>query len=196
MSQHIEETPETAPSRRRLFALLPLALVVVIGAFLMIGLQLRPREIPSVLIGKPAPAFELAALPGRPPGLKTDDLKGEVSLVNVFASWCVACRAEHPLLVDIKARQLVPVHGLNYKDKPEAALRWLGDHGDPYDRIGADVTGRTGIEFGVYGVPETFLIDTAGRIVCKQIGPISPQDWEEKLWPAIQALRAGGTPTC
>ncbi len=192
MNEAIQE-----PARRRpLLRLVPLAIALLIGGFLYAGLSLRPKEIPSVLIGKDVPEFNLPALPGRPKGLKTADLKGEVSLVNVFASWCVSCRAEHPLFMDLSSRGVVPVHGLNYKDEASAALNWLQRFGDPYDRVGADLKGRVGIDWGVYGVPETFLVNAEGRIVCKHIGPVMKQDLEEKLLPAIQALRQGGTAQC
>ncbi len=174
----------------------PLAVALIIGAFLLVGLGLRPKEIPSVMIGKAAPVFELPALPGRPKGLKTADLKGQVSLVNVFASWCVSCRAEHPLFMKLKEQDILPVHGLNYKDEGPAAMEWLRRYGDPYDRVGADLKGRVGIDWGVYGVPETFLINTEGRIVCKHIGPVMEADLRDKLIPAIKALRQGGTAQC
>lgn len=184
------------PPRRLLLALIPFILAVVVGGFLLIGLDLRPREIPSVLIGKPVPEFDLPPIESRPPGLSKADLKGEVSLVNVFASWCVACQAEHPLLMELQRQQAVPVHGLNYKDQPGDALTWLNRHGDPYERVGSDLSGRVGIEWGVYGVPETFLVDASGAIVCKHIGPIMPRDWEDKLLPAVQALRSGQPARC
>ena len=186
-----EQTP-----RQLWVRLVPLAIALTIGGFLFAGLSLRPKEIPSVLIGKAAPEFDLPALPGRPKGLKTADLKGEVSLVNVFASWCVSCRAEHPLFMALQASGVVPVHGLNYKDEGSAAISWLRRHGDPYDRVGADLKGRVGIDWGVYGVPETFLINAEGRIVCKHIGPVMQRDLDEKLLPAIEALRNGGTAQC
>ena len=197
MSEQSQTTSApSAPPRRLLLALVPFLLAIVVGVFLFVGLNLRPREIPSVLIGKPVPAFDLPALAGRPPGLRTADLFGEVSLVNVFASWCVACRVEHPLLMALSAQNAVPIHGLDYKDKPADALAWLQRHGDPYTRVGVDLDGRTGIEFGVYGVPESFLIDASGQIVCKHIGPITERDWNSKLKPAIAALRSGGQPQC
>ena len=188
-----------APAKppRRWLMLAPLAVFVVIGGFLYAGLSLKPREIPSALIGKPAPQFDLPPIAERPPGLKTADLKGQISLVNVFASWCVACRVEHPLLMEISAAGEIPLHGLNYKDEAAAARGWLQRFGDPYGRVGADEKGRTGIDFGVYGVPETFLINKEGRIVCKHIGPIDTErDWLGKLKPAIAALQAGETPKC
>jgi cytochrome c biogenesis protein CcmG/thiol:disulfide interchange protein DsbE len=176
--------------------MLPLAIAVAVGIFLLVGLGLNPREIPSVLVGKPVPNFDLPPIDNRPPGLSAADLKGEVSLVNVFASWCVSCRVEHPLFLELKRQNAVPLHGLNYKDEPEAALNWLQALGDPYDRVGADRNGRVGIDWGVYGVPETFLVTAEGTIACKHIGPVTRDDWEGKLKPAIAALRAGEAPQC
>ncbi len=183
-------------SSRNWLGLLPLAVVLIIGGFLFAGLNLQPKEIPSVLIGKAVPEFDLPALPNRPKGLKTGDLKGQISLVNVFASWCVSCRAEHPLFMKLSTHGVVPVHGLNYKDEGPAAIGWLRRYGDPYDRVGHDLKGRVGIDWGVYGVPETFLVDAEGRIVCKHIGPVMARDLEEILLPAIHALRQGDTAKC
>jgi cytochrome c biogenesis protein CcmG/thiol:disulfide interchange protein DsbE len=119
-------------------------------------------------------------------------LKGEVSLVNVFASWCVACREEHPVLMNLRREGFVPIHGLNYKDRPEDAARWLDTLGDPYTRTGADLDGRVAIDWGVYGVPETFVVDRDGRIAYKHIGPVTPDVLEKKLRPLIASLRTGG----
>lgn len=187
---------EEAPRRRVLFAVLPLLVALAVGGFFVAGLSLKPRDIPSVLIGKPLPQFDLPAIAGRPPGLKTGDLLGEVSLVNVFASWCVSCRIEHPLFMALKEKNLVPVHGLNYKDEPDAALSWLQRYGDPYDRVGSDRNGRAGIDLGVYGVPETFVVAPDGTIACKHIGPLSSRDIREKILPAVAALRRGERPQC
>ena len=128
---------------------------------------------------------------GRTLGLSSGDLRGEVTLVNVFASWCVACRAEHPLFMALTRDGTLPVHGLNYKDKPEEAAAWLDELGDPYTRTGADIDGRVGIEWGVYGVPETFVVDRQGRIAFKQIGPITPAVLEQQILPLVRRLRAG-----
>ncbi|MDP6342446.1 MAG: DsbE family thiol:disulfide interchange protein [Alphaproteobacteria bacterium] len=196
MSEVSQREPDPAAPRRPWLRLLPLLLAMAIGAFLFVGLGLKPKEIPSALIGKAVPAFDLPALPERPPGLKSADLQGQVSLVNVFASWCLSCRVEHPLFMNLKALDVVPVHGLNYKDEPQAALAWLDRYGDPYQRIGADRKGRVGIDWGVYGVPETFLINAQGRIACKHIGPVSDSDLQDKLLPAIEALRQGKEPKC
>ncbi len=180
------EAQRTGP---RLAALAPLTVFLVVGIFLGVGLTLNPREVPSPLIGKPVPEFNLPPVKGRTLGLSGTDLKGKVSLVNVFASWCVACRAEHPLLMDLKQKGVVPVHGLNYKDRPEDAEKWLGELGDPYMRTGADIDGRIAIDWGVYGVPETFVIDRQGRIAYKQIGPLNPEVLEKTILPLIRKLR-------
>jgi cytochrome c biogenesis protein CcmG/thiol:disulfide interchange protein DsbE len=178
---------------RALKFLLPVALFAVVSVALYAGLSLDPKKIPSVLIDKPVPEFNLPPVQGRDLGLASADLKvGEVSLVNVFASWCVACRAEHPLLMELSKSGTVPVHGLNYKDKPEQAKGWLERFGDPYVRTGADINGRVGIDFGVYGVPETFIIDKAGRIAYKHIGPIRAEDLEETILPLVKQLREKG----
>ena len=173
----------------RFAALVPLAVFLVVGVFLAVGLTLNPREIPSPLIGKAVPEFSLPPVQGRTLGLSSADLNGEVSLVNVFASWCVACRAEHPLFMELKAKDIVPIHGLNYKDRPADAEQWLNELGDPYTRTGADINGRVAIDWGVYGVPETFLIDRQGRIAYKQIGPLNPEVLEKTILPLIGKLR-------
>jgi cytochrome c biogenesis protein CcmG, thiol:disulfide interchange protein DsbE len=174
---------------RRLGFLLPVAVFVVVAVGLAIGLTRNPQEIPSALIGKQVPAFALPPVQGRTLGLSDADLKGEVSLVNVFASWCTACRYEHPLFMRLKEGGVVPIHGLNYKDRPEDAAKWLDDLGDPYTRTGADLDGRVGIEWGVYGVPETFVISKDGLIVHKHIGPVSAKDLEDTILPLIEGLR-------
>jgi cytochrome c biogenesis protein CcmG, thiol:disulfide interchange protein DsbE len=169
--------------------LVPLALFIVLAVFLYRGLFLNPREVPSPLIGKPAPQFTLAQLaqPDKPFG--PGDMQGQVWMLNVWASWCVACLQEHPLLVEISKKKSVPIVGLNYKDKPNAATGWLGKWGDPYDVSVKDLDGRVGIEYGVYGVPETFIIDKGGVIRYKHIGPISPEAWANKMLPLIEQLR-------
>ena len=194
MSARTPKQGSAAPGSRR-GALLPIAVFLALVVLLAIGLTLNPREVPSPLIGKAVPTFDLPPVKGRTLGLSSADLgRGEVSLVNVFASWCVACREEHPVLMDLKARGLVPIHGLNYKDQPDDAARWLAEWGDPYSRTGADVDGRVGIDWGVYGVPETFVIGPDGRIAYKHIGPITPQFVNAELMPMIERLRASGQP--
>jgi cytochrome c biogenesis protein CcmG/thiol:disulfide interchange protein DsbE len=185
----ILKTPQPLPKRGRLVFLLPILVFLGLAVVLGVGLFLDPREVPSPLIGKPVPEFSLPPVRGRTLGLSSADLKGEVSLVNVFASWCVACREEHPLLMQLKQQGLVPIHGLNYKDAPKDAAEWLDALGDPYTRTGADINGRVGIDWGVYGVPETFVIDRNGRIAYKHIGPMTPRDWDEEIAPLIERLR-------
>ena len=174
---------------RRLVYLIPITLFVVIAVFLGIGLSLNPREVPSPLIGKPIPEFELSPVKGGSLGLSTNDLKQEVSLVNVFASWCVACREEHPLLMRLSETGTVDIHGLNYKDEPDDASPWLDALGDPYTRTGSDLDGHFFIDWGVYGVPETFVVDYNGQIIYKHIGPIAQKDLEEKILPIIEGLK-------
>lgn len=169
-------------------ALIPLGLFVALVALLGIGLTLNPREIPSPLIDKPAPAFRLQQLT-RPDALSLDDMRGQVWLLNVWASWCVACREEHDTLVAFSRRGVVPLVGLNYKDKQPEALAWLSQHGDPYSTSIVDADGRVGIDYGVYGVPETFLIDRNGRIRYKHIGPLTPEAVERELMPRIKELK-------
>jgi len=179
---------EHAAALRRRY-LIPIIVFAALALTLSWALKHDPQTIPSALIGRPAPQFELPPVKGRTLGLSTADLAGEVSLVNVFASWCVECRAEHPLLLQIKAGAIVPIHGLNYKDSSDDAARWLNTLGDPYTRTGADPNGRVGIDWGVYGVPETFVIAKDGRIAHKQIGPISPESWEGTMLPLIRRLQ-------
>jgi cytochrome c biogenesis protein CcmG/thiol:disulfide interchange protein DsbE len=166
----------------------PIAFVGLVIAFTL-SLDRDPSRLPSTLVGKPVPEFSLPPVQGRALGLASADLKGDVSLVNVFASWCVACREEHPLLMRMSAQGTVPIHGLNYKDKPDDAARWLDTMGDPYARTGADREGRVAIDWGVYGVPETYVIDREGRIAFKQIGPITPEILEHTILPIIARLR-------
>ncbi len=180
--------PPVKRRRRRLLFLLPVLAFLGLAVALGIGLTRKPEEIPSALIGKPVPEFSLPPVQGRSLGLSSADLRGEVSLVNVFASWCVACRAEHPLWMRLHEEGTVPIHGLNYKDRPEDAAKWLDTLGDPYTRTGADVTGRVGIDFGVYGVPETFVIDRKGRIRYKHIGAVRPEDLEKTILPLVKEL--------
>jgi cytochrome c biogenesis protein CcmG/thiol:disulfide interchange protein DsbE len=193
MTDEVLANATSVPARRGGIAgYIPLAVFMVMAVFLGIGLTMNPRDIPSPLIGKPAPEFSLPPVKGRTLGLATADLKGQVSLVNVFASWCVACRDEHPLLMDLGKRGIVPIYGLNYKDKPDDAQSWLDELGDPYTRTGADISGKVAIDWGVYGVPETFVVDRNGIIAYKQIGPISPKILQETILPLIAKLQAGG----
>ena len=169
--------------------LIPLALFVVLFAFLLVGLGLNPREVPSPLVGKPAPEFRLAKLHTPEQQLGTADLRGQVYLLNVWASWCVACRVEHPLLVELAKSKVVPIVGLNYKDKPEEGIAWLKQHGDPYTVSVVDRDGRVGIDWGVYGVPETFIVDKAGVIRYKHIGPVDASAIENRIVPLVRELQ-------
>ena len=144
-------------------------------------------DIPSALIDKPAPEFSLPPIEGRDDGFATSDLAGKVSLVNVFASWCLPCRVEHPILMRL-ADEGVPIFGINIRDKPEDARRFLDQLGNPYRRIGADNNGRVSIDWGVYGYPETFIVDRGGRIRYKKIGPIMPRDLDEEIRPILERL--------
>jgi cytochrome c biogenesis protein CcmG, thiol:disulfide interchange protein DsbE len=171
----------------RLGFLLPVVFFVLVAVGLGIGLTRNPQEIPSALIGKPVPKFSLPPVQERALGLSSADLKGEASLVNVFASWCTACRYEHPLFMQKEG--VVPLHGLNYKDRPDDAAKWLKELGDPYTRTGADLDGQVGIDWGVYGVPETFVISQDRVIAHKHVGPVSAKDLEETILPVIGKLR-------
>ena len=168
--------------------LLPLVIFIVLVLFLGVGLTLKPREVPSPLIGKPAPTFRLAQLHDASKTIGPEDLRGQVWLLNVWASWCVTCRQEHPLLVEMMRQKIVPIYGLNYKDKREDGIAWLNQFGNPYVLAAHDIEGRAGINWGVYGVPETFLIDKAGIIRYKVIGAITPDVVQEKLIPLIKEL--------
>jgi cytochrome c biogenesis protein CcmG/thiol:disulfide interchange protein DsbE len=169
---------------------MPLAIFALLAVFLGIGLTLDPRLVPSPLVGKPVPEFRLAPVQGRTLGLATEDLRGEVSVVNVFASWCLACRDEHPLWMELARQRTLPIHGLNYKDAPDDAQRWLSQLGDPYSRTGADRDGRVAIDWGVYGVPETFVVDKNGVIRDKIIGAITRKSIDERLLPLVRRLQA------
>jgi len=168
--------------------LIPLGVFAVIVVFLYVGLGLNPREVPSPLIGKPAPAFRLAQLQQPGKTLTRDDMAGQVWLLNVWASWCVSCRAEHSVLLDLARTKTVTILGLNYKDQPADALAWLKQFGDPYTLSITDLDGRVGIDYGVYGVPETFVIDKAGVIRYKQIGPVTPEVITGKILPLVREL--------
>jgi cytochrome c biogenesis protein CcmG/thiol:disulfide interchange protein DsbE len=169
--------------------LLPLAAFVILVGFLVVGLGLNPRQVPSPLIGKPAPEFQLQQLHAADKTLTSRDNLGKVWLLNVWASWCVSCREEHPLLVELAKSGIVPVYGLNYKDQREDALRWLKQFGDPYTVSIVDPEGRTGIDYGVYGVPETYVIDKNGVIRYKQIGPVTVDALQTKILPLVKELQ-------
>lgn len=180
---------------RRLIVLVPVAVFLALSVLFFIRLFAGdPSKLPSALIGKPAPDFALPAVDGLNdggapiPGLATADLKGEVTLVNVWASWCVPCRDENPMLLELE-RQGHRVVGINYKDAPENARRFLGEFGNPFSAVGADRNGKAAIDWGVYGVPETFVVDPEGTIVHKHVGPFTAEDLTETLVPAIEAAK-------
>ncbi len=168
--------------------LIPLAVFFVLVGFLAVGLNRDPREVPSPLVGKPAPPFRVPQLTEPDKTFSPEDMKGKVWLLNVWASWCVACREEHPLLVQLSQSQVAPLVGLDYKDKREDGLGMLNRAGNPYGVVAFDGDGRVGIDYGVYGVPETYVIDKAGTIRYKQIGPITPEALQKKILPLIAEL--------
>lgn len=174
--------------------LIPLVIFVGLVVLFAFGLNLNPREVPSPLIDKPAPRFSLPALHVPEEKIGTEDLQREpVTLFNVWASWCVACRQEHPFLMELARKNAVTIYGLNYKDERPDALAWLKRYGNPYRASAHDLDGRVGIDWGVYGVPETFVVDSRGMIRYKHIGPVTPEAWQEKILPIIEQIRAGKT---
>ncbi|MCE2917357.1 MAG: DsbE family thiol:disulfide interchange protein [Rubrivivax sp.] len=177
---------------KRLRFLWPLALFLGVVVLLFAGLGLNPREVPSPLIGKPAPAFALPKLHAPEQTIRRDDLLGKVWMLNVWASWCAPCQEEHPLVLDIARRNLVAVYGLNYKDQGDAARRWLARLGDPYVATLVDADGRIGIDYGVYGVPETFIIDRQGQIRFKHTGPLTPDVLRTRIEPLLKELQGAG----
>ena len=186
--------------------LIPLALFIGLVVFLAVGLKRDPREIPSPLIGKPAPDFSLPVLAGDAPFFTPAEMKGQVWMLNVWATWCVACREEHPVLVAFANKHQVPIVGLSYKEiqpqdeaakaTPEVKLAlarersqvWLQRHGNPYTTSAMDMDGRVGIQYGVYGVPETYVIDKLGVVRYKHVGAVTPAALNEKIWPLIESL--------
>jgi cytochrome c biogenesis protein CcmG/thiol:disulfide interchange protein DsbE len=188
---------ESEPSRGRGGFFLPLIIVVSLGALFLVALRSGdPSRLPSVLIGKPVPEFDLPAVEGIAqtgktiPGFSSADLaNGDVSIVNVWASWCGPCIQEHPLLVDLKEQQGLRLMGINYKDEPEAARRFLTRLGNPFDALGADTSGRVAIDWGVYGVPETYVVDGKGEIVYKHVGPLTAEKINGELLPVVARVR-------
>lgn len=169
--------------------LLPLAIFVILVIFLGIGLTLNPRQVPSPLIDKPAPIFHLQQLYDSSKTLSSEDNLGKVWMLNVWASWCVACRDEHPVLVELSKLGIVPIYGLNYKDQRDTAMQWLRQYGNPYETSIVDADGKVGINYGVYGVPETYVIDKEGIIRYKHIGPVTVKSLEDKILPLINELK-------
>lgn len=180
----------TTTHRHRLLYLLPILAFAALALWFWLGLApgRDPSLVPSVMIEKEVPPFDLPALVPGQPGLKSADLKGHLTLINFFASWCVPCRAEHPLLLDLAKDKRIQIAGIAWKNKPEDANAFLTDLGDPYALTVADQSGRTGIDFGVYGVPESYLIDRQGRIRYRQVGPFTEDDIQKKLLPLIADL--------
>ena len=180
---------------RRAPFVIPLVLFVVLVGYFWIGLGQDPHEVPSPLINHPVAEFALAPLEGREQGFNSGDLKGQVSLVNVFGSWCVACRIEHPFLTQLSRQGIVPIYGIDWREKNrQAGPAWLKQYGDPYMLVGDDPESRAAIAFGVTGAPETFIVDASGVIRYKQVGPITSEVWEETLWPIVRQLQAGSPP--
>ena len=174
--------------------LIPLIVFLLLSVFLAIGLTRDPHEVPSPLVGKPAPAFTLSRLDAPQQQFGSEQLKGQVSLLNVWASWCTACRQEHATLLTLAERNTVPLYGLNYKDERDAGLGWLQRLGNPYRVSVSDLDGKVGMNWGVYGVPETFVIDKKGVIRYKQIGPVTDEVLEGVLLPLIRQLQAEEIP--
>lgn len=174
---------------KRLLFILPVVGFFALLAVFFVGLGRDPRALPSAFIGKPLPAFTTAPVRPGDVGLATTDFdRGEPILLNVFASWCGPCRVEHPVLMRLR-QQGVAIHGLDWKEDAAGGLKWLTEHGDPYIRVGNDESGRTGIEFGVAGVPETFVIDKKGKVRYRHVGALTPDDWEQKIGPLMEQLR-------
>jgi cytochrome c biogenesis protein CcmG/thiol:disulfide interchange protein DsbE len=169
--------------------LLPAAAFVVLLGFLYVGLSLNPSVIPSPYIGKPAPAMSLPTLHDPARTLSSSEFAGKPWLLNVWATWCVACREEHATLLEIARTKAVPIYGLDWKDDRESALAWLAQLGNPYDAVAFDAEGRVAIDWGVYGAPETFLVDASGVVICKQIGPLDMETWRRKFLPLINGAK-------
>lgn len=169
--------------------LLPLVVFLILAGFLAVGLHLNPRDVPSPLIDKPAPAFSLPKLGESGASFSTEEMKGKVWLLNVWASWCVACREEHPFLMELSRSGQVELYGLDYKDADVDAKVWLKEGGNPYRAVAVDATGNVGIDYGVYGVPETYVIDKAGIIRYKQTGPLTREVWEQKIQPLLKGFK-------
>lgn len=174
----------------RWIAFLPLALFAALAVYFGLGLREDPSAIPSQLIDEPLPAFELEPIEGFERGLSHTDLVGQVSLLNVFGSWCPPCAIEHPMLMQISRSDRVPIYGIDWKDQPGAGTRWLERYGNPFVLVGDDQSGRTAIELGVTGAPETFVVDRAGRVRYRHVGVITEEIWRDTLEPMIAALEA------
>jgi cytochrome c biogenesis protein CcmG/thiol:disulfide interchange protein DsbE len=192
--------PQTPPRRRRILVLVPLAVFLALTALFLVRLfSGDPSRIPSALIGHPAPAVDLPPVVGLErdgkaiPGISAAEFRGNVTLVNVWASWCIPCHDEAPFLLELAGDTRIRLVGINYKDQPDNARRFLNRYGNPFIASGADQTGRAAIEWGVYGVPETFLVGRDGRVAYKLVGPISAANFEREVKPAIEKALAGGS---
>jgi cytochrome c biogenesis protein CcmG, thiol:disulfide interchange protein DsbE len=170
--------------------LLPLAAFLALASFLAVGLRLDPKEVPSPLIGRPVPAFALARLDDPARRITDQDLRGQVWMLNVWASWCTACREEHPTMLEFARSKKLPIYGLNYKDSRQDGLRWLARFGNPYEASLFDADGRASIDWGVYGVPETFIVDRTGTVRFKHIGPLTPEVIRDRIEPLLRQLHA------
>ncbi len=173
--------------------LIPLIVFVALSGVLFVGLYGDPNDVPSQFIDKPAPQFELERLYQPDQTVSRDDMLGKVWLLNVWASWCVSCRQEHPVFMQLAKTGLVPIFGLNYKDERDAAITWLEDFGNPYVAVGHDIKGRVGIDYGVYGVPETYLIDKEGIVRYKHTGPVTFEALQNKILPLVRQLNGVGS---
>lgn len=183
---------QNSESRRglpRWTALIPVGILTVVLLFFAKGLTLDPHTLPTMMVDRPMPAFELQPLSDQIPNLSEEKLRGRITLVNVFGSWCVSCVAEHPMLMDISNAGIVEVHGVDWRDTPQDGSAWLERYGNPYASAGLDADSRLAIDLGVTGAPETFLLDASGRIRYKQVGPITPEIWEDTLLPMIKSLQ-------
>ena len=192
--------PQTPPRRRRILVLVPLAVFLALTALFLVRLfSGDPSRIPSALIGHPAPAVDLPPVAGLErdgkaiPGISAAEFRGNVTLVNVWASWCIPCHDEAPFLLELAGDTRIRLVGINYKDQPDNARRFLNRYGNPFIASGADQTGRAAIEWGVYGVPETFLVGRDGRVAYKLVGPISAANFEREVKPAIEKALAEGS---
>lgn len=179
---------------RRLMFLIPAALFAALALWFAAGLGRDPGYIPSMLIDGPAPAFSLPPIAGHERGLSSEDLIGQVSIVNIFGSWCATCAIEHPVLMEIAKEGIAPIYGLDWKDEPGAGAAWLNQRGNPYAAIGDDADGRVAIDFGVTGAPETFIIDAEGRVRHKHVGEITRDHWARVLRPMIEDLKTDASP--
>jgi len=175
---------------KRLVYLLPLGIFLILAVYFAVGLTKDPRKLPSTLINREVPAFDLPAIQGFDKGFSSKDLLGQVTLVNIFGSWCVACLAEHPFLMELKKNNVIPIYGIDWREKTDgAATQWLARHGNPYTLVGDDRDSRVSIDFGVTGAPESFIVDKKGVVRYKHIGPIYPETWKDILFPIVEELR-------